>query len=141
MSDASLVGAGDAYSLLLDTRSYEISFAEPQRGELIVYVNGRAVPMVMPGLPSRTRPTRSGLPSEARSAKEGPANIVAPMPGRILKVLVKKGDRVTARQGLVVVEAMKMENELRSPRDGVVTDVRVAEGASVEARALLVVIE
>jgi biotin carboxyl carrier protein len=62
------------------------------------------------------------------------------MPGRIAKVLVKVGDVVAARQGLVVVEAMKMENELRSPRAGTVVDVRVAEGARVESQALLVVV-
>jgi biotin carboxyl carrier protein len=54
---------------------------------------------------------------------------------------VKAGDQVKARQGLVVVEAMKMENELRSPKDGRVSDVLVAEGASVEAGRLLVVVE
>ena len=130
--DASLVRAGNAWSLIVRGRSYEVSFAEPRGGELIVYVNGVAVPAAM---------RRRGLPAVARSAEAGPATITAPMPGRIVKVLVKKGDRVAARQGLVVVEAMKMENELRSPRDGVVTDVRAAEGASVEARAVLVVVE
>jgi biotin carboxyl carrier protein len=62
------------------------------------------------------------------------------MPGRIAKVLVKIGDVVAARQGLVVVEAMKMENELRSPRAGTVVEVRVVEGARVESQALLVVV-
>ncbi len=66
--------------------------------------------------------------------------IVAPMPGRVVKVLVKAGDAVEARQGLVVVEAMKMENELRAPGAGTVTEVKVTEGASVEANAVLVVI-
>ena len=63
------------------------------------------------------------------------------MPGRIVKVLVTKGDVVDARQGLVVVEAMKMENELRAPRAGTVSEVLVSEGMSVEAGAVLVVIE
>jgi biotin carboxyl carrier protein len=63
------------------------------------------------------------------------------MPGKVVKVLVKPGDEVKARQGLVVVEAMKMENELRSPKDGRVAEVLVAEGASVEAGRLLVVVE
>jgi biotin carboxyl carrier protein len=67
--------------------------------------------------------------------------VLAPMAGRIARVLVKAGDAVTARQGLVVVEAMKMENELRAPRAGIVTDVRAAEGALVEANAVLVIIE
>jgi biotin carboxyl carrier protein len=71
----------------------------------------------------------------------GTQRVLAPMPGKIVKVLVKAGDEVKARQGLVVVEAMKMENELRSPKDGRVSDVLVVEGASVEAGRLLVVVE
>ena len=63
------------------------------------------------------------------------------MPGRVTKVLVKVGDLVVARQGLVVVEAMKMENELRASRAGVVTEVRATEGALVEANAVLIVVE
>jgi biotin carboxyl carrier protein len=66
--------------------------------------------------------------------------IVAPMPGRVVKVLVTPGEAVSARQGLVVVEAMKMENELRAPRDGTVAEVRVREGVPVEANVVLVVI-
>jgi biotin carboxyl carrier protein len=71
----------------------------------------------------------------------GAQQVVAPMPGKVVKVLVKAGDEVKARQGLIVVEAMKMENELRSPKDGRVTEVLVAEGASVEAGRPLVVVE
>jgi biotin carboxyl carrier protein len=66
---------------------------------------------------------------------------VAPMPGRVVRVLVAAGDTVTARQPVVVVEAMKMENELRSPKAGRVKDVAVAAGASVEAGRVLIVIE
>jgi biotin carboxyl carrier protein len=63
------------------------------------------------------------------------------MPGRIVKVLVKTGDEVVAHQGLVVVEAMKMENELKASQAGRVTAVNVAEGMSVEANAVLVTLE
>jgi biotin carboxyl carrier protein len=63
------------------------------------------------------------------------------MPGRIVRLLVKPGDQVEARQGLVVIEAMKMENELRSPKAGTIKDVAVAEGDSVVAGRLLVVVE
>ena len=63
------------------------------------------------------------------------------MPGKVVRVLVKPGDEVKARQGLVVVEAMKMENELRAARDGRVRDVGVAEGQSVDAGAVLLVVE
>jgi biotin carboxyl carrier protein len=63
------------------------------------------------------------------------------MAGRIVRVLVSVGDAVEARQGLVVVEAMKMENELRAPRAGTVTDVNVGVGASIDAGTVVVVIE
>ena len=63
------------------------------------------------------------------------------MPGRVMRVLVGPGDVVADRQSLVVVEAMKMENELRAPRAGVVAEVRVVEGMPVEARTVLVVLE
>ena len=62
------------------------------------------------------------------------------MPGKVVRVLVKPGDEVVARQGVVVVEAMKMENELRAGRAGIVREVLVAEGASVDAGTPLVVI-
>ena len=70
-----------------------------------------------------------------------PSRCVAPMPGRVVRVLVSPGDAVAARQGVVVVEAMKMENELRSPKAGTVRDVSVTPGTSVEAGRVLVVIE
>lgn len=71
----------------------------------------------------------------------GPQRVTAPMPGKIVKVLVKPGDEVAVRQGIVVIEAMKMENELRATRAGHVKDVHVAEGDLVDAGRLLAVIE
>ena len=62
------------------------------------------------------------------------------MPGRVVRVLVAVGDRVAARQGVVVVEAMKMENELRTPKGGTVKEIGVAVGTTVETGAVLVVI-
>ena len=75
------------------------------------------------------------------AAAAGEQRILAPMPGRVVKVLVAVGSAVEARQGVIVVEAMKMENELRAPRAGIVREIRAAEGASVDAHAVLVVIE
>jgi biotin carboxyl carrier protein len=63
------------------------------------------------------------------------------MPGKVVKVLVKVGDEVKEGQGLVVVEAMKMENELKSPKAGKVVEVLAKEGATVENNAKLVVVE
>ena len=75
---------------------------------------------------------RSG--ASAKNTKE----LRAPMPGRVVRVLVKAGDAVSAGQALVVIEAMKMENELRASAAATIAEVHVAEGASVEGRALLV---
>ena len=83
---------------------------------------------------------RRGRGTERPGAGSGPQRIVAPMAGKIVRVPVAAGDRVRAGQGLVVVEAMKMENELRAVRDGTVADIHAREGMSVDAGALLVVI-
>jgi biotin carboxyl carrier protein len=71
---------------------------------------------------------------------EGPQRIDAPMPGKVVRVLVREGDSVHEGQGLVVVEAMKMENELRSPKAGVVKELHAQEGQPVEAGAKLAVV-
>jgi biotin carboxyl carrier protein len=80
-----------------------------------------------------------------RSAREadahGRASIHAAMPGKVVRVLVSRGDEVTAGQGILVIEAMKMQNELKAPRAGRVTDIEVKENDSVNAGALLAVIE
>lgn len=75
------------------------------------------------------------------AAVAGPAPIVAPMPGMIVRVNVKAGDQVRAGQGLVVMEAMKMENELRATADGVVKGVLAQPGTAVEKGAILLEIE
>ena len=74
-------------------------------------------------------------------AGTGPHRIVAPMPGKVVRILVQPGQTVKTRQPLIVVEAMKMENELRAGGNGTVAGIHVQEGASVDAGALLVVIE
>jgi biotin carboxyl carrier protein len=104
-------------------------------GELLVGIEGRTVGVTVNG--RRTR--RSG--GDLGGHGHGEAVIVAPMPGRVVRVLVAAGDAVEAKQGVVVVEAMKMENELRSPKAGRVKEVAVSVGASVEAGRVLVVVE
>ncbi len=132
-----LVPAGADSGGAVCGRSYDVSVIERGSDELQVYVNGRAC-LAKALTPGRSTRVGSGAPMPSAA---GPQKVVAPMPGRIAKVLVKVGDTVTARQGLVVVEAMKMENELRSSRAGVVVDVRAVEGARVESNAVLVVVE
>jgi biotin carboxyl carrier protein len=72
---------------------------------------------------------------------KGRASIAAAMPGKIVRVLVAVGDEVAAGQGIMVVEAMKMQNELKAPRDGRVTAIEVKESDSVNAGAVLATIE
>ena len=91
-------------------------------------------------IPVRRRSGRRRGRAGAGEGADGPQRLCAPMPGKIVRVLVKAGDQVAARQGVIVVEAMKMENELRAARAGVVRDVLVSEGASVDAGAPLVII-
>jgi biotin carboxyl carrier protein len=129
-----------AISLILDDgRSYEVSIAEEPAGSgnLTVHVNGRVVTAAL----GTSRAAWGQRVQEGSGVAAGPHAVTAPMPGKVVKLLVKPGDQVTARQGVVVVEAMKMENELRSAKAGAVAEVRVAEGASVEAGAILVVVE
>jgi len=71
----------------------------------------------------------------------GRAQVAAPMPGKVVRVLVERGQAVEAGAGLVVVEAMKMQNELKSPKSGTVVELRVEAGATVNAGELLAVIE
>lgn len=103
-------------------------------GRVDVSVGGAIVPVTR-------RTGRSRQRHGGGTAGDGPQRLTAPMPGKVVRVLVKPGDLVSARQGVVVVEAMKMENELRAPRSGTIAEVRVSEGASVEANTVLVVLE
>jgi len=121
---------GGVLSLLIGSKSYDVSIAGGT-----VHVDG--VPVEVSIVPLQ----RSWGDAAAGSAGEGPQQVTAPMPGKIVKLLVKPGDRVEPRQGLVVVEAMKMENELRARAAGTVKEVRAIEGTTVEAGAILVILE
>ena len=129
--DQSNVGAGFSRP----TRSYEVAFSQSAEGAVTVHVDG--VPVEV----SINRMRRTGATAASHPADEGPQRVTAPMPGKIVKLLVKPGDKVQPLQGVVVVEAMKMENELRARAAGTVSEVRVTEGASVEAGAILMILE
>ena len=123
----------EGYSLIVDGRVIEAAVTDgPSRGELTVHLPSVSVPVSIDANRRRGRTAQH---------PEGEQRIAAPMPGRVLRVLVKVGDAVEARQPVVVVEAMKMENELRAPKAGTVKEVAIEAGASVEAGRLLVVIE
>jgi biotin carboxyl carrier protein len=120
-------------SLLIDGQSYEAGIERTNGGYNVVLADD----VLMVELLDAAR----GDGAAPRAAGRGPARLSAPMPGKVVRVLVQPGEEVKAGQGLVVMEAMKMENELRAPRAGQVTEVRVREQQAVETGALLVVVE
>jgi len=114
-------------------KSYEVAvWQEPGSDRISVGLGSSVVDVTLNG--------RRRRKDEGGHEGVGPQRLLAPMPGKIVRILVKTGDVVRPRQGLVVVEAMKMENELRAAGDGTVVEIHVREGASVESGALLVVI-
>ncbi len=106
----------------------------PARGAWLLDVDG--VRVETDALDERMRTIRD-LTSAAAVAS-GPAPLLAPMPGLVVRVNVAVGDAVAAGQGLVVVEAMKMENELRASTPGIVVAIRAVPGSAVEKGAVLV---
>jgi len=124
-------------SLVIDdgASSYEVGVtSDSATGLLQVRVGTTVIDVSLNG--GRRRRRDRGVDPGA-----GPQRIVAPMPGKIVRVGVKAGEAVRARQTVVVIEAMKMENELKAGRDGVVGELHAVEGSSVDAGALLVLIQ
>lgn len=132
-ADVRRLGDGDLSIRLADGSTRRVRVERGQAGERVVSVDGVRVTTVVNG--------RSAGPQASGSTAAGPQRLVAPMPGRVVRVLVTPGQAVDARTPLVVVEAMKMENELSASRAGTVVDVSVTEGESVEAGRLLVTVE
>ena len=123
----------DFCSLIVEGRSYEVGLAARPGGYRVVLTDG-AIEVDLADA------ARGDVPA-ARSAPSGPARIVAPMPGRIVRVLAQVGQEVAAGEGVLVMEAMKMENELRSPRAGRVKELLVRELQAVDKGAVLAVVE
>jgi biotin carboxyl carrier protein len=123
----------DFVSLLIDGQSWDLGIEKRESGYGVVFSGGT----LAVALQDATR----GDVSVARKGPSGPARIAAPMPGKIVRVLVAAGDTVQPGQGFIVMEAMKMENEIRSPRAGRVQAVAVREGQAVETGALLAILE
>lgn len=122
----------------IGTHVYRVVVQKRQgRGSYTLWVDGYR--FEAEALDERTRAFRDL--SAASAGPSGPAPILAPMPGLIVRVNVKTGDKVEAGQGIVVMEAMKMENELRATSAGLVKSVEVSAGTAVEKGAVLVELE
>jgi len=123
--------AGDGtWSILVDGRSYAVAIL----GAGEVSINGRVLHVDVFD-PRELRGRRSA------ADRSGPQAVTAPMPGRVIRVLVEPGQQVAAGEGLIVVEAMKMQNEMKTPRAGRVAAVKTVRGATVSAGDVLLVIE
>ncbi len=124
----------DVLSLLVDGQSYEIK-REQTATDLHMWVGSTRFGVELRD-PRSLRSRRDGAGDD-----KGPKKLVAPMPGKVVRVLVTEKSEVEAGQGVVVVEAMKMQNEIKSPKKGVVQKVLAAAGANVNAGDVLAIVE
>jgi biotin carboxyl carrier protein len=120
------------YSVLIDGLSYDASVEESPAG-LVVVVDGFRFEI-------EVRDPRRWTGGAGAPGSEGQQTVLAPMPGKVVRVLVAVGDEVEAGQGLIVVEAMKMQNEMKAARAGRVVTVAAREGATVSAGEVLATI-
>jgi biotin carboxyl carrier protein len=122
------------YSVLLDGRMYDARVEETSTGLLVIVIDGYRFEI-------EVRDPRRWSRKDRARAGGGVQTLAAPMPGKVVRVLVAAGDTVEAGQGLLVVEAMKMQNEMKASRAGRILSVTVKEGATVAADEILATIE
>ena len=130
-------GIPDCYLLIADARVFDCRLeSKPESGEPVgVLVGG------LHYLVTLTDPKRLRSASSAGLHSDGAARVIAPMPGKVVRVLVEVGAQVEPGDGIVIVEAMKMQNEMRSPTSGTVVALNVQAGATVNGGDVLAVIE
>ncbi len=121
------------YSVLVDGVAHEVRMDEGANG-WVATVHGRTYDI-------EVRDPRRWTPESAALAAGGAQKVCSPMPGKVLRLLVAEGAEVQEGDGLIVVEAMKMQNELTSPKAGRVRSVEVAEGSSVTTGQTLIVVD
>jgi len=133
--DAALT-ARDVMSILLGGDAFEVKRERSLGGDLHLVIGSARYAVVVED-PRSLRTRRAAGGGEAG----GPQKITAPMPGKIVRVMVAEKDDVKVGQGVLVMEAMKMQNEMKSPKDGRVQKIFTAEGSTVNAGDTLAVIE
>jgi len=130
------IDGNSLYSLLLDNASWE-ALVQHEGDAYRILIDGHL--HVVDVQDERTR--KIAKATKGAGAPAGEIAIKAPMPGLVREVSVNVGDAVKARQGIVILEAMKMENEIRAPRDGIVKEIRVKAGDKVEQGQALVIVK
>lgn len=154
--DAELSATNGKAQLRLNEKAHEAEISQPEPGFFVVQIDSRVYRCALDKLPGgETEIIVNGVrfPVSVRDKKSlrggagsgagasGKITLTSPMPGKVVRVMLKAGDEVAANQGVLVVEAMKMQNEVQSPRAGTVTEIRVAEGQTVNAGETLAIIE
>ncbi|MDW8413552.1 MAG: biotin/lipoyl-containing protein [Acidobacteriota bacterium] len=122
----------NVYLVLIDGKVYEYRVFSNSEGELVVYFGDQSITF---------KPTELRGRKQSKVAEAGKMPITAPMPGRVVNILRNVGDLVTEGQGVVVVEAMKMQNEMTAPKSGKVVKINVSVGQAVSSGEVLAVIE
>lgn len=149
---------GRSVTATVDGRSYDLDVSEPEK-ELFLIKNGSKISQVFVSPKSSTGsefgvtihgqaldveiidPKRLRGRGNDDERADGIAEIKTAMPGKVVRILVESGAEVAKGDGIIVVEAMKMQNELKSPKDGTVKEIRATEGQTVNAGEVLVIIE
>lgn len=129
-----VIARRDVISIIIGGTAYEVK-RERTANDMHLWVkSARFAVDVRDPRSLRSRRAKSG-------SMEGPQKLVAPMPGKIVRVISPAGTEVEAGHGVLVIEAMKMQNELKSPKKGVVRQIMIAEGSSVSAGEVLAIVE
>ncbi len=156
--DLAITFAGQHASVEIDGRSYDLEVHEPEDGSYLIFADTRVYECRVNASPGSREtfavnvgrhsyrvniidPRRLRSVQSSGRHQHGSSEIIASMPGKVVRVLVQIGTKVEAGSGIVVVEAMKMQNELKSPRAGVVVILGVSPGATVNAGDVLAVVE
>ena len=134
--DFNSVSGQPVYSLLLDGKSYE-SYVYPGEDKLEVLLMGRQFPITVED--ERDKRLRAAAGSSV--SETGEYHLRAPMPGMVVTVLAEEGQAIEKGQVVLILESMKMQNELKSPRAGTISRVRVKAGESVEQRQTLLSVQ
>lgn len=149
---------GSTVAAVVDNRQYELEVSEPEPGVFLFKHDGKVTEVFVSPRPNSDSPFQAHARGDSFNIKlidpkrlrgsgggaehdDGAAEIRTAMPGKVVRLLLETGAEVSKGDGVIVVEAMKMQNELKAPKDGTVKEIKVSEGATVAAGEVLAVIE
>ncbi|MGD9588057.1 MAG: biotin/lipoyl-containing protein [Pyrinomonadaceae bacterium] len=156
--DVEIERDGDRLSASVGDRQYELEVSEPEPGVFLLKNNGEITEAFVSAGKAASDVTEVMIRGRIHEIKlvdpkrlrgsgggsehgDGAAEIRTAMPGKVVRILLEPGSEVKKGDGVIVVEAMKMQNELRSPKDGTVKEIRIAEGSTVGSGDVLAIVE